>query len=98
MRIEAGRFTVRLAESEADVAAAQRLRYRTFVEEMGASASPDEMAERRERDRFDPYFEHLLLIDNENKDPDVERGVVGVYRLMLRDRAQLEGIGFYGDQ
>lgn len=95
MRIEAGRFTVRLAECEADVAAAQRLRYRTFVEEMGASASPDEMAERRERDRFDPYFEHLLLIDNENEDPDIELGVVGVYRLMLRDRA-CSGIGFYG--
>lgn len=95
MRIEAGRFTVRLAENEADVAAAQRLRYRTFVEEMGATASPEDAAVRRERDRFDPYFEHLLLIDNENEDPDVEHGVVGVYRLMLRDSA-LSGIGFYG--
>lgn len=95
MRIEAGRFTVRLAEDEADVAAAQRLRYRIFVEEMGASASQEDAAERRERDRFDPYFDHLLLIDNENQDPDLERGVVGVYRLMLRDRAA-EGIGFYG--
>ena len=95
MLIEAGRFTVRLAENEAEVAAAQRLRYRVFVEEMGASASPEEAAERRERDRFDPYFEHLLLIDNENEDPDIELGVVGVYRLMLRERAR-EGIGFYG--
>ncbi|MEM7212045.1 MAG: GNAT family N-acyltransferase [Pseudomonadota bacterium] len=95
MRIEAGRFTVRLAEDEADVAAAQRLRYRIFVEEMGATASPEDTADRLERDRFDPYFEHLLLVDNENEDPEIERGVVGVYRLMLRDRAAA-GIGFYG--
>jgi putative hemolysin len=95
MRIEAGRFTVRLADDEADVAAAQRLRYRVFVEEMGAKASPQDAAERRERDRFDPYFEHLLLIDNESEDPNVERGVVGVYRLMLDENAR-RGIGFYG--
>ncbi len=95
MRIDAGRFTVRLAESDDDVAAAQRLRYRVFVEEMGATPSAEYAAERRERDRFDPYFEHLLLIDNEPDDPDVERGVVGVYRLLLGARAK-QGIGFYG--
>lgn len=95
MRIEAGRFTVRLAESASDVAAAQRLRYRVFVEEMGATPSPGDAESRRERDAFDPYFEHLLLIDNEASDPDVEHGVVGVYRLM-RDSKAREGIGFYG--
>jgi len=95
MRIDAGRFTVRLAESDADVAAAQRLRYRVFVEEMGARATPENAAVRRERDRFDPYFEHLLLIDNDCSDPDVELGVVGVYRLLRGTRAR-QGIGFYG--
>ncbi len=97
MRIDAGRFTVRLAEVDADVAAAQRLRYRVFVEEMGATASPEDRAERRESDRFDPYFEHMLLIDRECTDPDKERGVVGVYRLMRGARAR-EGIGYYGAQ
>jgi putative hemolysin len=95
MRIDAGRFTIRLAQSDQDVAAAQRLRYRVFVEEMGAKASPGDAALRRERDRFDPYFEHLLLIDKECADPDKELGVVGVYRLMRGARAR-EGIGFYG--
>ena len=95
MRIDAGRFTVRLAESDADVAAAQRLRYRVFVEEMGASPHPDDAAERRERDRFDPWCDHLLLIDNESEDGDAERGVIGVYRLLRGARAR-EGIGFYG--
>jgi len=95
MRIDAGRFTVRLAESETDVAAAQRLRYRVFVEEMGATPTDDEAAERREHDRYDPYFEHLLLIDNRCEDRDIEHGVVGAYRLMRGQRAR-EGIGFYG--
>ncbi|MBY8975624.1 GNAT family N-acetyltransferase [Rhodobacteraceae bacterium NNCM2] len=95
MRIDAGRFTVRLATCEEDVRAAQRLRYRVFVEEMGATPSPEDAAERRETDRFDPYFEHMLLIDNESDRPEIERGVVGVYRLM-RDTTAREGIGFYG--
>jgi putative hemolysin len=95
MRIDAGRFTVRLAESDDDVAAAQRLRYRIFVEEMGAAASPENVANRRECDRFDAHFEHLLLIDNESDNPEIERGVVGVYRLLRGTKAR-EGIGFYG--
>ncbi len=95
MRIDAGRFTVRLAESEEDIAAAQRLRYRVFVEEMGADASASERALRRESDRYDPYFEHLLLVDGECTDPDIPGGVVGVYRLM-RGATARAGIGFYG--
>jgi putative hemolysin len=95
LRIEAGRFTVRLAESERDVAAAQRLRYRVFVEEMGAVATPEEHAERREVDEFDPYFDHLLLIDNECAGADPLDCVVGAYRLMTGTMAK-RGMGFYG--
>lgn len=95
MRIEAGRFTVRLAESEADVAAAQRLRFRVFVEEMGAQASDADRAWRRECDRFDPYFDHLLLIDNDFRGADPLDSVVGAYRLMTGSMAK-RGIGFYG--
>ena len=95
MRIAAGRFTVKLAEDSAEVAAAQRLRYRVFVEEMGARASGPDREDRRERDRFDPCCEHLLLLDSECTDPEIERQVVGAYRLMRGDRVQA-GIGFYG--
>ena len=95
MRIDAGRYTVRLAESEEDVAAAQRLRYRVFVDEMGATPHPEHAGERRESDRFDAWCDHLLLIDNESAEADVERGVVGVYRLLRGARAR-QGIGFYG--
>ena len=79
-------FETRLAVDEADIRAAQRLRYEVFVEEMGASASAAEHAERLECDRFDPYFDHLLLLH--------EGRVVGAYRLMRSDMAA-KGIGFY---
>lgn len=96
MRIDAGRFTVRLAETDEDVAAAQRLRYRVFVEEMGAKPSPEDRALRRERDDFDSYFDHLLLIDNERAPEDPLDGVAGVYRLMTGAAARA-GRGFYGE-
>jgi len=87
------RFEVRLAESEADVRAAQRLRYRVFVEEMGAKVSEEEHAQQLEIDKFDPYFEHLLLIDKHAL-RDGREHVVGVYRLMPGSVAKA-GIGFY---
>ena len=96
MRIEAGRFTVRLAETEEDVAAAQRLRYRVFVEEMGAAATAEDAALRRERDRFDQFFDHLILIDEEAEHDDPLDYVAGVYRL-LRGAVAKEGCGFYGE-
>ncbi|MEM6971979.1 MAG: GNAT family N-acyltransferase [Pseudomonadota bacterium] len=96
MQVDAGRFTVRLARTPDEVRAAQRLRYRVFVEEMGASVSPEDAADRIERDRFDPHFDHLLLIDNECTNDDVLLGVVGVYRLM-REASARAGIGFYGE-
>lgn len=95
MRVDAGRFTVRLAETEEDVAAAQRLRYRVFVEEMGATPSPEDAELRRERDRFDPHFDHLMLIDNALETADPLDACVGAYRLMT-GRSAREGIGFYG--
>ena len=45
-RINAGSLMVRLAEDEADIDAAQSLRYRVFYEEMTAQPS-DEMALRK---------------------------------------------------
>ncbi len=94
MRLDSNRFEVRLAKCDADIAAAQRLRYQVFVEEMGAKATAHEHELKREMDEFDRYFEHLLLIDTEaNTDQDID--VVGVYRLMRGSTAKA-GIGFYG--
>jgi len=94
--IDAGRFTVRLAETDEDGAAAQRLRYKGFVEEMNANASAEDTALRRERDEFDAYFDHLILIDNEAEHQDPLDYVAGVYRL-LRGEVAARAKGFYGE-
>lgn len=82
---DASIFTLRLARDARDLRAAQRLRYRVFVEELGASGPMVDHAERLERDAFDPVFDHLLLID-QRRDPDALEDVVGAYRLLPSDR------------
>jgi putative hemolysin len=95
MHIDLSRYRVKLAETAVEREGAQRLRYRVFVEEMGAHASPEEHAARREWDAFDPFFDHLILIDVDPEIIDPLDRVVGVYRLM-RAAAAAEGSGFYG--
>ena len=60
MDVAEGRFEVRIASSEEEIVSAQRLRYRVFVEEMGADPNPADAEARLERDAFDPFFDHIL--------------------------------------
>ncbi|MEO8244700.1 MAG: GNAT family N-acyltransferase [bacterium] len=78
-------LTLRLARDGRDLQAAQRLRYEVFVEELGAVVPQVDHDLRLERDGFDPYFDHLLLIDR-RRDPDSLQDVVGVYRLLPPER------------
>ena len=89
-----GAMEVRLAETDSEVEAAQRLRYRVFYEEMSALPSPDMRDERRDFDRFDEVCDHLLVIDRSLVDEDGQPAVVGTYRLM-RDVDSLRAGGFY---
>ena len=93
--MDANRFLVRLAEGPEDLRAAQKLRFRVFVQEMGAHVSDEDTAEGIERDSFDVFFDHLLLIDQTVPVDDSGSHVVGVYRL-LRDEVARGGPGFYG--
>lgn len=95
MKLDVSRYRLKLAETEAEIAGAQRLRYRVFVEEMGAVARPEERAARREWDAFDPFFDHLVLLDLDAAIADPLDRVVGAYRLM-RDTVARAGPGFYG--
>ena len=74
-------FTVKLAETDDELRAAQRLRYDVFVRELGGGGEMVDHAKGLERDRFDPYFDHMLAYD------DSTGAVVGVYRLLPGDRA-----------
>ena len=73
--------------------AAQRLRYEVFVAELGGAGELVDHDARLERDRFDPFYDHMLLLDHERSDLGAVP-VVGVYRLMRGDRAAEAG-GFY---
>jgi len=88
-------YLVRLAQDDDDRLAAQHLRYAVFVEELGARGLSVDHENRLERDALDPHFDHLLLIDRQ-KNPADHDHVVGVYRLLPQDRAEVLG-QFYSD-
>ena len=88
-----GAIEVRLARDEAEIAAAQEVRYRVFHEELGARASEADARARRDADRFDEVCDHLLVLDASLPGPDHCR-IVGTYRLMRQENAALAG-GFY---
>ncbi|TFF25455.1 GNAT family N-acetyltransferase [Jiella endophytica] len=91
-----GTLEVRLARNAAEVKAAQQLRYRVFYEEMSAQPSKLQKMTRRDRDSFDRYCDHLLVIDHARGGSIASR-IVGTYRLMRGERAALAG-GFYTAQ
>lgn len=83
-------FSVKIAETEEELIAAQALRYDVFVRELGGGGDMVDHDAGLERDRFDPYFDHMLLTD------DTRGQVVGVYRLLRGDQAQKIG-QFYSE-
>lgn len=86
-----GRFEVRLTRSQDDIAAAQRLRYQVFYEEMAAQPSPEMARLGLDFDQFDRLCDHLMVFDRSR--PEGEQ-VVGTYRLLRRGMAEMHG-GFY---
>jgi L-ornithine Nalpha-acyltransferase len=92
--LRAGNLGLRLAETAAEVDAAQALRYRVFYEEMGARADAETAMSRRDSDEFDAVADHLLVLDH-----DLGAGpqaVVGTYRLIRRAGAAKLG-RFYSE-
>lgn len=73
------------ARTPAEIAEAQRLRYKIFAEEMGAQLSG---ANGLDIDGFDRYCDHLLVRDGETQQ------VVGTYRILSPQKASEAG-GYY---
>ena len=90
-------FELRLAKTDADLQAAQRLRYMVFVEELGGDGPLVDHQARLERDEFDEFFDHLMLIDR-RKPAESDNRVVGVYRLLRGDMAQRVGRYYSEDE
>lgn len=85
---ECRKFLVKLAENSAELEQAFRLRYEVFKLEQGRMAS---LESRIDRDEFDDYCSHLLVIDRSSG------RVVGTYRMQFGATA-LKGRGFYSEQ
>jgi putative hemolysin len=80
-------FSIVFASNTEDICRAQKLRYEVFVQEMGAKlACPNGL----ESDIFDPYCEHLLVIDQR------KNLIVGYYRLLTEEGARKAG-SFYSE-
>ena len=88
-------FDLRLAAGPQDLRAAQRLRYDVFVRELGGDGALVDHSEGLEQDEYDPYYDHLILVDP-RVDPATERHVIGVYRLLTGARAAQIG-QFYSE-
>lgn len=84
-------FRVVLGQSADDLRAAQRLRYDVFVRELGGGGEMVDHENRLEQDRFDPFFDHLVLFDDA-----ADARVVGVYRMLQAEGAAQAG-GFYSE-
>src|SRR5216683_2521289 len=89
VKVVAGDFEVRLAESAAEIDAAQALRYRVFYEEMTAHPTPEMAARRRDFDTYDEVCDHLLVLDRRRGEGP--EGIVGTYRLIRRSAAAKMG-------
>lgn len=85
-------FELRLAANADDLRAAQALRYRVFVQELGAAGPQVNHADGLESDAFDAVFDHLLLIDAARAGSPV----VGAYRLLRADQLPAGG-RFYSE-
>ncbi|MAY46319.1 MAG: ornithine-acyl-ACP acyltransferase [Rhodobacteraceae bacterium] len=83
-------FSVSIAATQADLRAAQALRYDVFVRELGGGGALVDHENGLERDAFDPFFDHMIVRD------DSTGAVVGVYRLLRDDQARQAG-QFYSE-
>lgn len=79
--IRVGDLAVKMADDPAQVHAAQRLRYKYFLCEVGAKMSDEVRQQQRDFDEYDDYFDHLLVLDYGRPADD---RVVGTYRMMRR--------------
>ena len=63
--IRSGRLGVRVAVSQDEIEAGQRLRYQVFVDEMGAKPDAEALRTGLDADMFDAVADHLLVLDHD---------------------------------
>lgn len=89
MTIKVRDYEVRLARTKEERKQVRQLRYLTFVEEEGASATEEQKQLREEYDSFDRFADYMVVVHNKK--------VVGTYRIIGREAAEKMG-GFYTEE
>ena len=92
--VRSGALEARLAVTKKEVRRAQKLRYRVFFEEGGATPDATARIVRRDVCRFDAVSDHLIVVDGAERYRDGSPKCVGVYRLLRQDVAE-SNFGFY---
>ena len=88
-------ITARLARTDAEVEAAQHLRYKVFYEEFQAEADDEIVKAKRDFDAYDALADHMIVQDTSLGDgPDA---IIGTYRMIRRDIVDKHG-RFYTSQ
>jgi L-ornithine Nalpha-acyltransferase len=88
-----GSLETRLAANPEEIRAAQLIRYRVFVEEMGARLPPEAMMAGLDFDAFDEICDHLIVLDK-SLEGDTPDQIVATYRLLRQEVADQHS-GFY---
>ena len=88
-------YAVRLATTPEDLTAAQALRYQVFVRELGGDGPMVDHDRGLERDAFDPFFDHLILVDRRIDAASCSH-VIGAYRILPCGRRSAAG-RFYSE-
>jgi putative hemolysin len=87
LRLERGRYLIRLARTKEEIDDALKLRFAVFNIELGEGLAKS-FANGKDEDAFDGQCEHVILIDR------VTHQTVGTCRLRNYDRASADS-GFY---
>ncbi|MBW8078934.1 MAG: GNAT family N-acetyltransferase, partial [Gallionella sp.] len=87
-QVPRAKLGVSIARTEAEIQEAQRIRFKVFGEEMGATLPS--AATGLDIDRFDTFCDHLLVRNHE------DNKVVGTYRMLPPDQAVNAG-GYYSE-
>lgn len=87
--MSAGHYDVRLAETESEIHAAQKLRYEVLFKESGGRITKEMLNTEREEDEWDAVAYHVVVVDRKQ-----ENRVVGTVRL-VSNQALAEGQEFY---
>lgn len=72
------KYTIKIANTEEEVDAALKLRYRVFKEELNRDFNFDE---EKDKDKYDDQSHHLVVINNE------DNSIIGTYRLQTYEMA-----------